>query len=415
MEKTAKLVQTPPGAGTNDVVFVARQPIYTREAQLFAYQLLYGRDVVERALSTKNGNASGEPFLNAFLGLSSMESLVGENVAFVSVARKFILQDYCATLAKEKAVLEISPGTEIDENVLCSLKTLRDAGYKLALDSFAYSIADLPLLEIANYASLDFARLTPDEIFGQISLIAQSKAKAIARNIESHEGFEIAKRLGFEYFAGPCFNKPAVSTPVRVPINRLSTLQLALKLQNPELTAEEVEKFVSQDLAISYKLLRFVNSAALSLARNIESIKHAIQMVGTTRIRGWASLLLLSKLEDKPAELMVTALVRAKMSEGIAVAMGFSNPDSYYMVGLFSVVDALLNVTLPEAIQLLPFSKQVREALLNHEGQMGSVLKCVLNYERGDWEGVILSNLDPVTIRQSYLDAISAAQKMPKG
>ena len=79
------------------------------------------------------------------------------------------------------------------------------------------------------------------------------------------------------------------------------------------------------------------------------------------------------------------------------------------------MVDALLNVTLPEAIQLLPFSRQVREALLNHEGQMGSVLKCVLDYERGDWEGVILSNLDPVTVRQSYLDAISAAQKMPKG
>ena len=118
MEKTAKLVQTPPGAGTNDVVFVARQPIYTREAQLFAYQLLYQRDVVERALSANSGNASGEPFLNAFLGLSSMESLVGENVAFVSVARTFILQDYCATLAKEKAVLEISPGIEIDENVL---------------------------------------------------------------------------------------------------------------------------------------------------------------------------------------------------------------------------------------------------------------------------------------------------------
>ena len=362
MEKTAKLVQSPPGAGTNDVVFVARQPIYTRSAQLFAYQLLYQRDVVERALGANGGNASAEPFPNA-LGLSSLESLVGENVAFVSVARTFILQNYWSTLAKEKAVLEISPGIEIDENVLRSLKTMREAGYKVALDSFAYTKEDLPLLEIANYASLDFARLTPDETSGQLSLIAQSKAKAIARNVESHEGFEMAKGLGFEYFAGPCFTKPAVSTPVRVPINRLSTLQLALKLQNPELSAEEVEKFVSQDLAISYKLLRFVNSAALSLSRNIESIKHAIQMVGTTRIRGWASLLLLTKLEDKPAELLVTALVRAKMCEGIAVAMGVSNPDSYYMVGLFSVVDALLNVTLPEAIQLLPFSRQVREAL----------------------------------------------------
>ena len=137
-------------------------------------------------------------------------------------------------------------------------------------------------------------------------------------------------------------------------------------------------------------------------------------MVGTERIRAWASLLLLSKLDDKPAELMVTAFVRAKMAERLAVASGATNPESYYMVGLFSVVDALINVPMPDAIQLLPFSKPIREALVHHEGPIGSVLKCVLAYETGDWTGAQASKVDGGTLRQSYMDAVSAARKMPK-
>jgi EAL and modified HD-GYP domain-containing signal transduction protein len=406
MDELAKLLQRFPAPEINNVVFVSRQPIYTSSARLFAYQLLYRRDVVEQALLEK---ADNELFLNMFLDL---ESLVGGSRAFISVPRPFILQDYCRVLPKEKVVLEISPDVCIDETVLLSLRTLSELGYKLALDDFDNTEQN-PALELANYVNLNFARLTHEDIFSQFSTLVQSKVKPIAINIETYEEFEMAKAMGFEYFRGSCFNRPKISTPMRVPINRLSTMQLVLKLQNPELSSEELEKIVSQDLAISYKLLRFVNSAALSLSRNIESIKHAIQMVGTARIRAWASLLLLTKLDEKPAEVLVTALVRAKMSEGLAVAMGVPKPDSYYMVGLFSLVDALLNITMPEAILLLPFPKQVRDALLSHEGQLGSVLRCVIDYENGNWDGVCRSNVDAATIRQCYLDAISAAQKMP--
>jgi EAL and modified HD-GYP domain-containing signal transduction protein len=317
-------------------------------------------------------------------------------------------------LPKERVVLEVSRDTAQDEALLQSLTALNKAGYKLAVAGFDYDESSRPLLDIAHYASLNFDTVPLPEIHKQLAVVRQCAAKPIASRLATHDDFEAAKALQFEYFRGTCFMKPKLASPARVPINRLSTLQLVLKLQQPDLKASELEKVVSQDLAITYKLLQYLNSAAFSLARNIESVGHAVRMVGTDRIRVWASMLLLSKLDDKPPELIVTAFLRAKMAEALALAIGATNPDSYYMVGLFSLVDALLNVPLPDAIQLLPFSKEVREAIMRQEGSMGAVLKCVLAYENGSWDEVRCGNLDPATIRQCYLDAISAARHLPK-
>lgn len=411
MDQSSKEIRQSGPTASNEVIFVSRQPIYTRSIELFAYELLYRNDALEHALLANGEKAAFEVFLNTFCD-AGLEPLVGENLAFINIKRMFILQDYCKALPKERVVLEVSRDVEPDEPVIHALTALSDSGYKLALDD--YTDRNRPLLELADYVNFDFERFTRDEISNQLLKLKLSKAKSIATKIETHEEFEIATGMGFEYFRGACFNQPKLTSPPRLRINRLSTLQLALKLQEPDLSTAELEKIVSQDLAISYKLLQYVNSAALSVSKNIESIRHAVQMVGTERIRAWASLLLLSKLDDKPAELMITAFVRAKMAERLAVAQGATNPDSYYMVGLFSVIDALLNVPMSEAIQLLPFSKQVREALVRHEGPMGQVLNCVLAYENGNWGEIDCSNLDAATIRQCYMDALSATRKMPK-
>jgi Predicted signal transduction protein containing EAL and modified HD-GYP domains len=412
MNKPTELLQRSSGGGNGDVVFVARQPIYNRAHDVFAYELLYTNDVLRDTLSRVD-KATADRFFNTFIEVG-LKPLVGDNLAFININSMFIEYDYCKALPKERVVLELTPDVQPTESTLNSLKALTETGYKVALDDFEFSEDKRPLIDVASFIGIDFERLTKDEISKQLPVLKASKAKLLAKRVNTHEVFEIAKGLGFEYFRGSSFNRPKLALPTRVPINRLSTLQLVLKLQEAELSTPELEKIVSQDVAISYKLLQYVNSAALSLTRTIESIRHAIQMVGTERIRVWASLLLLTKLDDKPAELMITALVRAKMAERLALSMSETQPESYYMVGLFSVVDALLNVPMPEAIQLLPFSKQVREALVSHEGPMGDVLACVLAYESGTWNEVRCGNLGAETIRQCYLDAIAASQKLPK-
>jgi EAL and modified HD-GYP domain-containing signal transduction protein len=195
-------------------------------------------------------------------------------------------------------------------------------------------------------------------------------------------------------------------------MNRLATLRLIHQLQKPVLSIEDLEQIVLQDVGISFKLLRYVNSAALGLSRNVKSIKHAIQMVGTERIRVWASQLLMSSFDDKPRELTTTAFTRALMLQKFAVAQGLENPDSYFIVGMFSVVDALLDLDMSTAMELLPFSKQICDALVNHDGPMGAALQCVLSYEAAQWDEVRSCGFSPELVRQCYLEAIFASQQV---
>jgi EAL and modified HD-GYP domain-containing signal transduction protein len=413
MDESIQELQQSAPSSSNRLILVSRRPIYARSVELFAYELGYDTAAIEEVVRLHGETAAAEVFTDTF-SEEGLEPFVGESAAFIGIPSFVILRGFWRALPKQKVVLELQRDFEFDESALSELRAMKESGYRIALSDGDYSEENRALGELADYISIDFQRRNRQEIADLVVKLKPSHAKMIASNLEMHQGFEAAMAMGFDYYRGACFNKPKLTTPPRVPINRLSTLQLTLKLQEPNLSTVDLEKFVSQDLAISYKLLHYVNSAALSLSRTIESIRHAIQLVGTERIRAWASMLLLSKLDDKPAELLITAFVRAQMAERLAAAQGAANPDSFYMVGLFSEVDTLLNVPMSEAIQLLPFTKPVREALLHHDGPMGDTLKCVLAYENGRWDEVGMGNLPAATIRECYLDALAAARKLPK-
>ena len=245
-------------------MFVSRQPIYNRSIDLFAYELIYPFDVLERTIAEKSEPAGVEFFLNTLLS-TGLESLVGDTLAFIHITRPMILQDDYKAIPKERVVLEISREIEPDAAVLGSLSALTKSGYKIALDDFNDTEQTRPILELADFVSVNFKNLSAEDIPERLARLKQSKVKAIAKGIETHADSESAKSMGFEYFKGSCFIKPKLTTSTRVPVNRLSTLQLVLKLQEPELSTAEFEKIISQDLAISYKLLQYVNSAAFSL------------------------------------------------------------------------------------------------------------------------------------------------------
>src|SRR5213593_3991469 len=394
-------------------VFIARQPIYDRSGKMFGYQLLYDRDALTRAISAMDQKAGSEFFLNTLLKWG-MEPLGNGTPAFIGITRTSLLQNHCKSLPKEGVVLEIPGDVETDDAVIRFLTELRTSGYNLAFDDFDFKAQTRRVLDLANYVKICLNTLSRDEIVHQLSFLKQLKVKAIVTGIETHEALEIAKSLEFEYYAGPCFTKPKGSRSAEIATNRLATLQLLMKLHDPDIEMSELEDIVKRDLAISFKLLRYVNSALIALARTVDSIKTAIHLVGTDRLRAWASILFLSKLDEKPTQLITTALVRAKMAESLALAMGEKNADTYYMVGLFSLVDALLNVPMSEATQMLPFSSDIREALISLEGRYGPVLKCVLAYESGNWSDVSCGDLDAAAIRHSYLVSIAAAHEMLK-
>ena len=170
---------------------------------------------------------------------------------------------------------------------------------------------------------------------------------------------------------------------------------------------EELERAVGQDLAIAYRLLRYLNSPIHALPRKIESIRHAVTLVGTSLIGNWASLVLLGRIEDKPRELMITAMIRAHMCQQLGAAMYQRNVEQFFTVGLLSLVDALLDRPMPEALEFLALTGEVKAALVNHTGLMGVALECVQAYERGDWDHTRCRNLDEKTIRDAYLSSVA--------
>jgi EAL and modified HD-GYP domain-containing signal transduction protein len=165
---------------------------------------------------------------------------------------------------------------------------------------------------------------------------------------------------------------------------------------------------------LSYKLLRLINAAIYSLPKKVESIRQALLLLGTKFITSWVSLIMLTGVNDKPQELMVTALVRGKMCELLAQAMQQANKEAFFTIGLFSVLDAMLDTPMPEVLKPLPLAEETNRALLYHEGLGGQMLRCVLAYERGNWAEVVCPGLDRRCIKEAYLQAITWAAKVSR-
>jgi EAL and modified HD-GYP domain-containing signal transduction protein len=229
----------------------------------------------------------------------------------------------------------------------------------------------------------------------------------LAEKVETQEEFKFCKELGFDYFQGYFFCKPEIIRGQRTPANRLTILQLLARLQDPEVDMRELETLISRDVALSYKLLRLINSPFYGLPRKVDSLRQALSLLGTRFITTWVSLLILSGIDDKPHELVVTAMVRAKMCELLGKALGRASTETFFTAGLFSALEALMDSPMEEVLKALPLSDDLVGTLLRHEGMFGAALHCVLAYERGEWQEAICPGLDTAAITAAYLQAIT--------
>jgi EAL and modified HD-GYP domain-containing signal transduction protein len=258
-------------------------------------------------------------------------------------------------------------------------------GHKLAIDPFVATENVTALLHIADAVKID-ATLDRATLADHVSIGRHAGVRTVAKNVETHEAFETCKGLGFDLFEGYFFCQPRAVENKPLEVNNLNKLRLIAELQDPEVDIDKLGAIVSRDVGLSYNLLRFVNSAFFSVPRRIESIKDALVLLGLSNVKRWATLMALAQGNDKPHELIVTGLVRARMAELVAVARGDKRErEVYFTVGLFSVVDALMDTSLIEVLRQLPFSQEIMDGLLNYEGPKGELLHGILAYERGDF------------------------------
>jgi len=388
-------------------IYIGRQPIYDRKLELFAYELLYRANNVRNSAGDINhDHATTQVVLNAFLEFG-LEQLVGQNLAFINLPRSFVVGDMPMPFPKEHVVLEILEDIKVDDNFLNAVRQLHGKGYQIALDDFTYHPHLRPLLEASKIVKIDFLALSRAEIQEHVAALREYDVKLVAEKIETHEDFEFARDLGFHYFQGYFFCRPHIISGRSLSTNRLATLRLLSKLLDPDNQVAELADLVSQDIALSYKLLHSLNSSFYALPQRIESIHHAIVYLGLQQIKQWVSLIVLTNIPDKPSQLMVTALTRGKMCELIGEALKEKNKESFFTVGLFSLLDALMDTPMDKVLANLPLADEIKRALLKWEGKMGEILRWVLAYEQGRWDEIDFSPSQSKIVTQSYLQAVS--------
>jgi EAL and modified HD-GYP domain-containing signal transduction protein len=267
-----------------------------------------------------------------------------------------------------------------------------------------------PVHDAARVVEVDVAGLDRGQLERRVRATTPSGATLLARNVDDYATYELCRELGFDYFQGSFFLRPKAIDGDGVPASKLSKLGLVAALQDPEVELEELERIIAHDVGLSYRLLRTINSGYFFLPNRVASIHDALVLLGRRNVRTWATLVLLSDVDDRPSELLVTAMVRARLCELVARERGHAPVDSFFTVGLFSVIDAFVDAPLETILESLPFSEEIVGALLRHEGGLGRALGGVVAYEQGRF-GAAEELLPEVPIRDLYLDAVRFADE----
>lgn len=388
---------------------LARQPIFNRRMQVVAYELLCRNSNINQADFTSGDSASSQVLLHTFTELS-LQSVVGKHKAFINFTRTLLITP--PPFDRSQLVVEILEDTLVDQELLDGLAQLRREGYTIALDDFVLNDSTRPLLPHADIIKLDVLALSERELQQHIDHLKPKGYTLLAEKVETYEMLEHCKQLGFELFQGYFLARPKIIKGRKISESKQAVLQLLAALHDPNISIIQVERLLSQDPVLSYKLLRLVNSAAFALPRTIESLRQAITLLGLDLIKNWVNLLAMANLGNKPMELSVAALTRARMCEVIAQVMrNHKRQDAFFTVGLLSTLDAFMDVPLEVLLSNLSLSRELTEALLQHSGHEGKVLDIVEHYERGEWDKIDWSyletfNIAPSLLSQTYLESL---------
>jgi c-di-GMP phosphodiesterase len=367
-------------------VFVARQPIFDPQLELAAYELLFrGANNHEHAQFSDNEEATSTVVINAFTELG-LDTVVGDRRAWLNVSREFILGAMAYALPKDRIVLELLEDQAIDQTLLNQLDLLRRDGYTIALDDFSWSDDREPLLSHVDIVKVEVLGRDPEAVAADVAKLRPYGVTLLAEKLETREDYDRCAALGFELFQGYFFCKPEMLSAKGVAPNRLSMLQLVAALQDPDIQFADLETLIARDVALSYRLLRYINSAFFGLRREVDSIGRALALLGLENVKRWSTLTIFAGIDEKPREVIVTGLTRARFCELAGPKhFGEGQPDRLFTLGLFSVIDALMDAPMAEVLAKIPFPAEMNDALIKHTGTKGELLAAALSCERGEF------------------------------
>lgn len=365
--------------------FISRQPILDRYERVYGYEVLF-RPGEEEIWPPINGGRAGEeasPGTPAFAGISEITD--GAR-AFIKCPRPALIGGNTAGLPREGVVLEVHATGEPDEEVVAACRKLKGEGFLLALENFQGAWQE-PLADVADIIKLDVSASSDR---AQWLLLRKYRPRGtifVADKVEKRTQFQAAVQQGFSYFQGQFFCRPHANSAPEVAPTKIAYLLVLRAVTRPEINMQEVADIIKHDLALSLKLLRFLNSPHFAFRSQIKSIRHALTLLGQDEIRKWIGLISVAALgEGAPPILVTTVLIRGAFCEALAPLVGAPKRQSdYFFLGLLSCIDVLLGRPMRVVLADLPLAPDLSAALMGEQSPLRDILQTVISYEQGNW------------------------------
>jgi len=365
--------------------FIARQPIFDRRLNVFGYELLFR--------SSADNHFTGADHATAHVIVDStmllrLDTLIGAGRAFLNMTHDELCSGSAFLLSSSKTILEIPGAPAVSAETILACEHLQQAGYALALDGFQDEPHWKALLPFASFLKVDFRATSSSQRQSIARTLATRNVRVIASRIETRQEFDQAYHAGYSFFQGFFFLQPELIVTRDLPAAKVNCLRLLREAAAPELRYGDIENILKQEPSLLYKLLRYLNSAAYGLAREVHSVPHAIALLGEKEFRRWVHVVaIVAAAHNEPTEVLRSALVRAYFCERLSQLLEVQRSSSeFFLVGLLSVLDVLFARPLPEILAELPVSQEIRSALLGGSNVLRDVFEAVLAYEVADWQ-----------------------------
>jgi EAL and modified HD-GYP domain-containing signal transduction protein len=399
-------------------MFIARQPVFTPDESVWGYELLF-RSGLENAADISDESQATASVIADGLTLAT-EGMDQTARILINFPEELLVDDAGFALPRERCVVEILENVRPTRETLAAARRLKDAGYTLAVDDFFGQAELRPFVELADIVKMDVLALDADPARIEEAIAGlPGRVTLLAEKVEDNETFKTLRGMGFALFQGFFFSRPEIIPGRKLTAAETTKLQVLGELVKPDFEPARLAAILQSDPSLTYRLFRYVNSAGFGLAKKITSAKRALDMLGMIRAKQWLRSVILADLNPSPkaAELAYMAVHRAKFLESICSCSNrpVCEPDTLFMTGLFSLLDAMLGMDMNDILKSLPLDESVNQAL-NGTGDLYDLLRLAVSYERGQW-GETAQRLKRVSVDSFqaellYIQSRSWAQKM---
>jgi c-di-GMP-related signal transduction protein len=395
--------------------YVARQPIVDREEKVFGYELLF-RDGLENAFSGDTDEASRATLDRSLL--MGLDILCDGRRAFVNCTRDTLIKGLVTLLPSNITVVEILETVPADPDVVAACRSLKEAGYMIALDDYVANDRRAALTDLADIIKVEMQLTTEAERLTLIKTLG-GRSRMLAEKIETQAEFVRARGHGFVYFQGYFFRRPEMMNTRDLPANRMNYLRMLQEVSRPELNLPRLERLIKSEASVCYRLLRYLNSAMFEFQSEIHSVRHALSILGERDVRRWVRLVAaVGAGQDKPSDLVLSALVRGQFGELLAPRVQHGESD-LFLLGLLSLIDAMLEMSMAEVLEKIPLDQATKAVLLGQPSMLRPVFQLMLAHESGEWEASAeLSRslqMDPEEVAGLYWQAQQWAREVSTG